>query len=211
MNATLYTIGHSTHSTERFSQLLHQHGISAIADVRSRPYSRMNPQFNREILKSTLKMARIAYAFFGETLGARTDDQSCYVDGRVQYERLAQTELFKSGLDHILDRVPVHRIALMCAEKDPITCHRMILVCHSLRRLPIVIFHIAAVGHLESNKSAENRLVKTTGVPESDLFLSEDELIEEAYRRQAKKIAWIETPGENVDEIYGFADVESLP
>lgn len=192
MHDVLYTIGHSTHTFEKLVQLLCGHRISAIADVRSRPYSRVNPQFNRENLKTALKSAGIAYAFLGHELGARTDDRSCYVDGKVQYERLARTRLFQAGLARLANGSRTHRIALMCAEKDPITCHRMILVCHELRRTPLEIAHICADGTLESNADAEKRLVKATGLPESDLFTSGDEAIEEAYRLQGKRIAWVE-------------------
>jgi uncharacterized protein (DUF488 family) len=209
MSEVLFTVGHSTHSTEEFLQLLLINEISAVADVRSRPFSKINPQFNREALKANLKAADIAYAFLGRELGARADDRNCYVGGKVQYERLAQTPLFQSGLTRVIDGTRTHRIALMCAEKDPITCHRMILVCHELRRTPLDIFHIRADGTLESNPDAEFRLVKTMRVPESDLFTNGEEAVEEAYRRQAQRIAWVEAPEQRVDETNMPADIES--
>src|SRR6266478_3802118 len=191
MRDVLHTIGHSTHSIEQFVQLLREQRISAVADVRSRPYSRMNPQFSRDNLKVALKVACIAYVSLGNELGARSDDQSCYIDGKVQYERLAHTPLFRSGLTRLVDGIRSHRIALMCAEKDPITCHRMILVCHELRREPMDIMHIRADGTLESNADAEKRLIETNGLSELELFRSSDEIVEEAYQRQGKRIAWV--------------------
>lgn len=200
MNNTLYTIGHSTHAIETFLRLLMSHGVSAVADVRSHPYSRMNPQFNRENLKSALYTAGVAYVFLGHELGARAYDRACYVDGRVEYEKLARTPIFQDGLKRVRDGVRKHRIALMCAEKDPITCHRMVLVCHQLRREPLEIVHIREDGTLETHSHAEKRMAIATGLPESDLFVSSDDLIEEAYRRQGRRIAWVDDAENEADE-----------
>src|SRR4051794_19280345 len=98
---TAFTVGHSTHTVEHFVTLLHFHEITAIADVRSNPYSRMSPQFNRESLGRDLRNAGIAYVYLGRELGARTDDQECYEGGRVQYGRLAETDQFRRGIDRV--------------------------------------------------------------------------------------------------------------
>lgn len=210
MSERLYTIGHSTHSIEKFLQLLTEHGVTAIADVRSRPYSRMNSQFNRESLKISLRAAGVAYVFLGRELGARADDQSCYVDGKVEYERLARTAPFQDGLHRLRDGVWKHRIALMCAEKDPITCHRMVLVCHQLRHDPLEIVHIRENGTLETQSEAEQRMIRASGLPETDLFISGDELIEEAYRRQGNRIAWVEDVRDVPNGVTNPEDAESL-
>jgi len=125
-------------------------------------------------------------------LGARTDDRSCYVDGKVQYKRLAQASLFQDGIARISDGVQTHRIALLCAEKDPITCHRMILVVMHCANYLSPLPHILADGALESNSDAERRWLNAVGLPELDLFTTGDEFIEEAYRRQEERIAWVE-------------------
>jgi uncharacterized protein (DUF488 family) len=91
MRIEVLTIGHSTHPIETFLGLLHQHGVTAVADVRSAPYSRFNPQFNKDALEHDLKEHGIRYVFLGRELGARSDDPSCYDKGRVQYGRLART------------------------------------------------------------------------------------------------------------------------
>ena len=208
MNNTLLTIGHSTHAIEAFVRPLVTHQISAIADVRSRPYSRMNPQFNREGLKAGLKTVDIAYAFLGRELGARTDDRSCYVDGKVQYERLAQTSLFQEGIARISDGVQTHRIAAaVCRERPdylPPNDPRLPRVTQA--QTPITITHILADGTLETNADAERRLLNAVGLPERDLFTTVDEFIEEAYRRQEERIAWIETAGDSVGTLEKFAD-----
>jgi uncharacterized protein (DUF488 family) len=93
----IYTIGHSTQPADRFIELLRRHDIEAVADVRSTPYSRLNPQFNREHIKSLLKEAGIAYAFLGEELGARSKDPAVYRNGRIDYDLLAQPPSSKWG------------------------------------------------------------------------------------------------------------------
>ncbi len=115
MSALVFTVGHSTHSAAKVLELLRRNEITAIADVRSQPYSRMNPQFNREPMKDALKSAGISYVFLGRELGARSEDRSCYIDGKVQYDRLARTDLFQRGLARVVDGASRHRIALLCA------------------------------------------------------------------------------------------------
>ena len=96
-HGSVFTVGHSNHPLEHFIGLLRRHGVTAIADVRSKPYSRMNPQFNREDLSEALKAAGIVYVFLGKELGARTEDPACYESGKVRYDRLARTDLFRQA------------------------------------------------------------------------------------------------------------------
>jgi len=189
---SVYTIGHSNHSIERIIALLRLHDITAVADVRSHPYSRFNPQFNREGMREYLKGAGIAYLFLGRELGARSEDRSCYVEGTVQYDLLARTDLFQAGLTQVAEAISSHRIALMCAEKDPLTCHRAILVCRHLEARGIRSQHILDDGRLESHDEALTRLLKELGLPECDLFRTIDELIAEAYYRRGQQIAYTE-------------------
>jgi uncharacterized protein (DUF488 family) len=190
--AVIFTIGHSTHAIENFVALLKQHGVTAVADVRSAPYSRFNPQFNREDLKCSLKDENIDYVFLGKELGARSDDPSCYVDGRVSYSRLAESALFRSGLDRVRTGRKTHRVALMCAEKEPLDCHRTILVSRALVQSGETVAHILANGRLESYAQSEQRLLELTGVPREDLFRSATDLLDEAYARQEQRIAYRE-------------------
>lgn len=192
MADVVYTIGHSTHSTEKLIALLAAHHVTAVADVRSQPYSRMNPQFNRESLRADLQTAGIGYAFLGRELGARSDDPSCYVEGKAQYDLLARTAVFQEGLTRIAEGIGTHRIALMCAEKDPLVCHRAILVCRHLAARGINPQHILEDGRLESHDDALTRLLKELGLSERDLFRSREELIAEAYARRGQQIAYSE-------------------
>ena len=121
----IHTIGHSNHPIERFVGLLLPHGITAVADVRSTPYSRFNPQFRREKLQASLADASIQYVFLGEELGARSSDPACYdASGRVSYAKLAQTPLFRKGIERLKGGMTQFRISIMCAEREPLDCHR---------------------------------------------------------------------------------------
>jgi uncharacterized protein (DUF488 family) len=193
---TLHTIGHSTHTIERFTELLSMHSISAIADVRSSPYSRYNPQFNREPLQNVLRRAGIEYEFLGRELGARTTAAECYVDGKVKFDRLARTDLFRAGLDQLRGGIDSLNICLLCAEKDPIFCHRMILVCRAVRADGVRIRHILEDGGIEENSESEMRLRQEHHIAQSDLFATDEELVEKAYDLQGEKIAYTEKTDE---------------
>lgn len=192
MQNAIFTIGHSTQIVERFIALLRQHEITAIGDVRSTPYSRMNPQFNREALKKVLAENGIAYVFMGKELGARSPDPSCYLNGKVQYGRLAQSPLFASGLERVRKGAKKYRIALMCAEKEPLECHRTILVSRHLATDKTDVLHIQADGKIENHRDAMTRLVRLLHLPEGDMFSSQDDILVEAYRLQEQRIAYVE-------------------
>ncbi len=189
---SVFTIGHSTHTIGKLIDLLQRNEITAIADVRSQPWSRMNPQFNRDSLTERLGANGIHYVFLGQELGARTDDRSCYVNGKVQYDRLAQTTHFQRGLDRVERGSREQRIALMCAEKDPLTCHRTILVCRHLVDRGIDVQHILDSGAVEPHSSAVSRLLMEERLPQHDLFRSRSELEHEAYARRGERIAYVD-------------------
>ena len=183
----VFTIGHSNHGFETFLGLLQAAGIEAVADVRSTPYSRRHPQFRKEALETALAGAGIAYVFLGDGLGARPADPGCYVEGRVVYDRIAATDAFRRGLERVEDGAGRYRIALMCAEKEPLDCHRTLLVARHLMRRGTPVRHILADGTTETGDETERRLLARVGPGPEDLFaasLSERERIEQAYRRR---------------------------
>jgi len=191
MNHTIYTIGHSTQAIEQFVAKIKTHGVSAIADVRSAPFSRHNPQFNKDELQSELKHSGIRYVFLGNELGARSRDECCYVDDKVQYALLAETASFKSGITRVVEGARRYRIALMCAEKDPADCHRTILVAKHMIREGFEVQHILANGLLESQESVLTRLVKQLEHDSSrDLFNPAALTFDEAYETQGRRIAY---------------------
>ena len=186
------TIGHSNHSIQVFVGLLRQHAVTAVADVRSIPYSRFNPQFRREKLQVALAEVGIQYVFLGEELGARSKDSSCYdAAGRVSYAKLAKTELFRRGIHRLKMGMAEHRISLMCAEREPLECHRTLLVARELVREGVAVSHILGDGSLETHDQALHRLARTLKLTDTDLFSNSADLIEQAYELQAARIAYV--------------------
>jgi uncharacterized protein (DUF488 family) len=190
MRETVFTIGHSNRTLQEFLALLVENELTAVADVRSQPYSRMNPQFNRESLAEFLGKHEIAYVFLGEELGARSRDPACYVDGKVQYDALAQTKLFEHGLDRVEKGTLRYRLALMCAEKEPLACHRFILVARHLARRGFQLRHIIDPGVVEDHQASIARLLAELRMDSMHLFGTQDDLVDLAYERQAARIAF---------------------
>ncbi len=190
MNSRLYTIGYSPFSTAGFIDVLRRYAISSVCDVRSAPYSRYKPEFNRTVLEEVLASHEIGYLFLGGMLGGRPTDPELYEDGKVRFERVARSRMFVEGLERLRETARDHTAVLMCAEKDPVVCHRMILVCRQLR-CEFDIVHILEDGCVEAHRDAERRLVKLLHIPTDDLFRAEDELIESAYEVQGEKIGYV--------------------
>lgn len=188
---TIFTIGYSTHSMHRFIQLLDLHDITTVADVRSAPYSRYNPRFKKDSLMRDLNSKGMRYVYLGRELGPRSSDPACCRNGKVRYDLLARSDMFKSGIARLKKQIRSDRTVLMCAEKDPVTCHRMILICRQLRSGPSEIFHILEDGSLESNRDAERRLMQLMKIPPQSLFDTPEDLIQLAYDKQAQRIAFM--------------------
>lgn len=178
----LFSIGHSNHSVEYFIGLLQRHGITALADVRSTPYSRRHPQFRREALAESLKDAGIAYVFLGEELGGKR------TEGLIE---AARSPAFRSGIERLREGAQRYRVAFMCAEREPTDCHRTMLVARHLRAPDVVIRHILANGALEEHESVERRLVAQEKTEPPPLIADEQawrEAVERAY--DARSQAW---------------------
>jgi len=195
----LYTIGHSTYTIEQFLNLLYQHGITALADVRSSPYSKYAQQFNKELLKKSLEAVGIKYVFLGKELGARSENKKCYKNGKIQFELLAQDLLFIQGIARLKKGLEQYRLTIMCAEKDPLDCHRAILVSRIIHSCQIPVLHILGDGTLEAHDNLEKRMLARLKKSDVDLFLSEQEILDGAYRIYGEKIAYQD---ERMDEGY---------
>jgi len=189
MVEAVYTIGHSTHRVEQVIAFLNKEGITVLGDVRSQPYSRWNPGFDREALKVALKEVGIGYVFLGVELGGRSEDRSCSRQGRVRFDLVAQTELFKAGIERVRRGADRYRLVLMCAEKEPLDCHRTILVARALVAQGVPVRHILSDGRIEDHARTVARLVAMLGLAGEDMFLDRDGVLEEAYARQGQKIA----------------------
>lgn len=190
---TLFTIGHSTHEWSHFVELLLAHKIKAVADVRSSPYSRFCPQYNRENLDRALRNVGIYYVFLGKELGARRTESECFIGNKVSYSLVAQTAVFNHGIKRLRTGVEKMRVAIMCAEKDPLECHRTILVAHYARNVFRRIEHIREDGNLESQETVDRRLLADYRLAEADLFKPMNELLELAYRKRGEEIAFEES------------------
>jgi len=190
LDLRIFTIGHSNHSIEVFLTLLSQHDVTAVADVRSAPYSRFCPQFNRDELTATLRASNIRYSFLGRELGGRSDDPACYEGGQIKYDRVARTSVFREGLARVVSGAASYRIALMCAEKEPLDCHRTLLVAPELVTIGVDVVHILASGELEAHERTLARLLAQLN-PNHDLFQPREELLAGAIEHQAQRIAYV--------------------
>ena len=186
----ILTIGHSNHESELFLGMLEQHRIELVIDVRAQPYSAYATWFNREALQHLLQSRQIAYRFDGVTLGARPTDPACYVDGRVAYERVAAQPAFIEALNRAASdaqRVPT---TLLCAEADPISCHRSVLLARRLTDDGVEVAHILADGRLETHDDLSQRLLCTLDLDQPDMFRSPTQQLQLAYDLQEHQIAW---------------------
>jgi len=196
----LYTVGHSDHELPDFLALLARYELNAVVDVRSRPYSRLHSQYNRESLIETLKPLNIKYVFMGQELGARRSEPESYQGNQAKYELIRRLPAFHAGLARIRKGVHSNRITLLCAESDPLSCHRAILICRELRSDPMEILHIREDGSLESTSEVEARLLRHCGLVNAHLFRDRAELIEQAYDRQSERIAYVADESSHEDE-----------
>lgn len=191
--AAVFTIGHSNHALADFLALLQRHAVTMVADVRSAPYSRFNPHFNRETLGGDLAEAGIGYVYFGRELGGRSADPSCFEDGRIRYDLVAETPQFREGLGRLTTTMEEERVALMCAEKEPLHCHRTLLVGQALDAKGACVTHIHADGRLERHTATMDRLLHAFGLNAEDDLLGQPRsaLVELAIRQQTAHVGYV--------------------
>jgi len=159
----VYTIGHSTLEMDDFLRLLKENYIQVLADVRSQPYSRFNPQFNRDSFKHAMTYTEIEYVFAGDCLGGRPTDPTCYKDGavsegkvdylkRVDYREVMKRDWYQRGIERLLQIAGDCRTAIMCSEEDPAKCHRHHLITQTLLERGVAVWHIRSDGRVEEAK-----------------------------------------------------------
>ncbi len=197
----LKTIGHSNHSLETFLDLLSHHHINFIIDLRSSPYSRHNPQFNRETLKTDLELNEVEYLFMGDRLGARYESRNLlFDDGKVDFEKVKDMPCFIEGVETVINKLKNEQhISLMCAEKDPFNCHRFVLVSRALFKKNIPIEHILADKSTVSQSELEQRLINkySNETPQLSLFEPKrlrEEIIDIAYKKRNIDIGYKANP-----------------
>jgi len=176
------TIGHSNHAIERFIALLTAGGVEAVVDVRSMPYSRRFPQFGRERLTQSLSAAGILYRYEGAALGGKPDPRK--VGDGAGYEQLAERPDFREALGRLIAGSADTTLCLMCAEKEPLDCHRTVLVSRRLAERGAEIEHLLADGQRKPHAVLEEELLAASGEGAPDLFTTADD------RAQRLAAAW---------------------
>jgi len=147
----LYSVGHSNHEAARFLGLLKQHHIETLVDVRSAPYSRYCPQFNRPALEQLVARGDIQYVYMGDRLGGMPKGEAFYDDaGAVRYPAVAEAPFFIDGIHRLVTMASDRRCAMMCAEENPSHCHRHKLIEPALIAAGVDISHIRGDGRLQA-------------------------------------------------------------
>jgi uncharacterized protein (DUF488 family) len=148
---TIYSIGHSNQPLNAFVALLQRHSIQLLVDVRSAPYSRYVPHFNRPELEYAVEHQGIRYTYMGDTLGGRPPGDEFYdQEGYVLYHRAARAPFFVRGLERLTDEGALYRTAIMCSEEDPTNCHRRLLIARVLEEQGVPTLHIRADDRIQT-------------------------------------------------------------
>jgi hypothetical protein len=197
-NLECFTVGHSNHSWACFINLLKAHKINLLGDIRSSPYSKFTPQFNKENLDAELKKEGILYVYFGNKLGGRYSDPALlHPNGVVNYNKVADQEGFQAGIRAVIDSIKEgFRIALMCAEKYPLDCHRFLLVSRALSNKGVRVKHILESGEIALNEDLEKQLLKKykSEFNQPSLFQespSWEKRLEEAYEKRNQEAGFV--------------------
>lgn len=172
-DTTIYSIGHGNKKITDFISELQSYGIEYLLDIRSKPYSKWNPQFNQVQLELELKNYGITYVFVGDSLGGLPADRSCYdYNGKVIYDLIKEKDFFKKGLQRLITANEKKiRLAIMCSESKPEECHRSKLIGQELLKKDISLKHIVSNKRVKSQESVMNELTKGRGTV--DLFGNE--------------------------------------
>lgn len=195
----LFTIGHSNYEFPDFLALLRKHAVEIVCDVRSRPQSFRFPQFDQEPLRQSLAEHGVRYEFLGEELGGRPSDPKLYrPDGCVDYAACARSFGFQRGFERLVELNRVSAVALLCAEEEPLECHRFLMICPALVEAGILPLHIRSGGGVEAQRETEDRLLALHGfhdVTSEALFAADREsALEEAILKQSALAAFRVAP-----------------
>ncbi|MDU8351502.1 DUF488 domain-containing protein [Pseudomonas syringae pv. actinidiae] len=194
--AKIFSIGYAGLSQEAFLALLEKHQIQCIADVRSSPYSKAFPNYNKENMPVWLKSQRIHYVYLGAELGPRSNESSHYDNnGQVQFDRLSQTPQFDKGIRRLENGAQKMNVAIMCAEKDPMTCHRSLLVAEYSKTSQLEFSHIMQDGSLETQQEMVDRAMKTYQIT-PDMFTPLEECRKSAHKKLCSRYAYSKPEGQ---------------
>jgi uncharacterized protein (DUF488 family) len=198
-NHIVYTVGHSSLDLGAFVDRLRAVEVKLLADVRSRPRSLRFPHFSQPEFEQSLREAGVTYLFLGEELGGRPDDPKAYrADGLVNYRERRKSFGFQAGISRVLAELERGDLALLCAEEDPLECHRFLMICPELVALGVQPQHIRKGGRLETQREAEDRLLEIHhfgDVASGSLFATDRAAaLEDAYIAQAEACAFRADP-----------------
>jgi uncharacterized protein (DUF488 family) len=186
----LFSIGHSNIPAERFIALQRAAGVTVVADVRSTPFSRFCPWFSAKNLAPLLAEAGIAYSSYGAELGGRPRDPALYRDGIADFEAMARQPEFHAGLDRLVGEAGRGRLCMMCSEREPLECHRCLLLARALAARGLNVGHILHDGAIEPHAVTEQRLLALDGEGDSLFVTGQQERLAAAYSRQARAVAY---------------------
>lgn len=155
----IYTIGYGNRSIDECLDLLRHYDIAYVVDIRSQPYSRFHPDYSKVALENTLKRAGLHYVFLGDLLGGRPADETCYINGKVDYALLRTKPFYQQGIARLANaRTKAIRMALMCSEQKPEECHRSKLIGSTLHEQGIEVAHIDEAGQLKTQEEVDHIL-----------------------------------------------------
>ena len=206
-NNLVFTIGHSTHEINAFLGLLSRYGINCLIDVRSAPYSRIAPQFNKEALSATLKEAGILYTHFEKEFGARHTRPSLLdEEGKVDFDKVRASAEFQQGVQRLQKALDLgYKVALMCSEGNPFDCHRFSMITYQLVKEGLQVQHILAEGEAVDNSVLEAQLLQKyqKKLPQTTLFetITLEMQLEAAYRLRGKDVAYSASKAGSEEEL----------
>ena len=193
---TLFTIGHSNHSLENFKKILSDNNIHYVLDVRSIPRARFVPHFNEKQLSHYLNSINVNYANMGKYFGARQTQKEYYSqEGYLDFELFRESDLFQIGLNTTLKLLENSNVLLLCMERDPIDCHRAIMVGRGFELSRIKVNHILFDSTIITQDELNHRLLDKYFPARDQLSLfsnqeKDNELLIKAYRNRNKEVGY---------------------
>ena len=197
MSGVIYTIGYTPYQPEELLRALQRHGVSCLVDVRSNPHSAHYPAYNAEVFSRQAAQAGLLYRNYAREFGARQEDPRFYTEeGYLDFERFIRSEAFLEGVEKLRRGMAMGYVfALMCAEKDPINCHRAIMIGRGLKDLGFEVRHILGPDGIETQAELEQR-----AIGDQISFFPEAERIEQFYREQNRRIGYRPATGQEGSE-----------
>lgn len=206
MKKTVYTIGYTAFDINDFIDVLKFNKITCLIDVRSSPYSEFYSNYNKGQLDVELKKNNILYRNYINSFGARQENSSYYHSkGYLDFNKFIVSEQFLEGVDKIEKGIELgYTFCLMCAETNPITCHRSIMVSRGLKDNNFDILHILKGGELLTHSQLEEQLLDKHFENRNQLSLysnygENDNSIETETEEELLKLAY-----DKQNEIIGF-------